>query len=153
MFKLINAAMIPNEGTFSYTLISRAEASAWMYQHFAHDDSVPTSYIGYEQTAKHLEALCYETAQGRIDGTEGEQPFFISVPLNRAKCSMQPGDEALVCRLSYRVENPATKGQPQPEDWEYGILSACGYTGASGARYHCETCANAMGEHCEGGVR
>jgi len=75
-YLIINAAMVPNEGTFSYSLISREDASAWLYQHFAHDDVIPISYVGYEQTARHLEALF---------------PSFIKIPLNRAKCSMQPG--------------------------------------------------------------
>lgn len=119
---VINAAMVPNEGTFRYWLIDRAAAASWMYESFGWDDPMPASYIGYQQTAEHLAALfCEEWSRRNDSGEISATPPF-SVPLNRAKCSMQPGDKALVCRLAYRVENPATKGLPQPEDWEYGIL-------------------------------
>jgi len=122
-YLISNAAMIPNEGTFHYRIIQAADAASWLWKHSQNAES----YVGYPQTAEHLESLCAP----------------LKVALNRAKCSMREGDQALVCRLAYRVENPATKGQPQPEDWEYGILTACGVNG-----YHCETCANAMGENC-----
>ena len=41
---------------------------------------------------------------------------------------MQPGDEALVVRLKYRVTNPGDKmtHNPGAEDWEYGILTMKG---------------------------
>jgi hypothetical protein len=117
--------MVPNEGTFSYRLISRDQAASWLYEHFGFDDVLPTSFVGYQQTADHLSHLAEEEWYRRNDTSDGlglSSAPKLDIPLNRAKCSMQPGDEALVCRLAYRVENPATKGQPQAEDWEYGIL-------------------------------
>lgn len=47
------------------------------------------------------------------------------VPLSRETFSMEPGDEAMIVRLRYRVVNPATKGQPvsrDPADWEIARL-------------------------------
>jgi hypothetical protein len=98
---LINAAMVPNPGTFSYQNISQCEAVSWLKEH----GHKAASYIGYPQTADHI---------NKLSG--------VHVMLNRAKCSMTTGDEALVVKLAYRVVDPATKGQPQPEDWEYGLL-------------------------------
>jgi len=98
---LLNAAMIPEPGTWRYTLIDPFEARKWL------QDFTWESYIGYPQTAEYLTRLA-----GR------------PIPLNRAKVeNLRPGDEALVCRLRYRVADPATKGQPQPEDWEFGIIT------------------------------
>jgi hypothetical protein len=100
MYLILNAAMVPNEGTFQYQLIDQQAARAWL---LGHPDAV--SYIGYPQTAEWLEHLA-----GR------------PIALNREKVTMAIGDEALVCRLSYRVRDPSTKGQYQEEDWEYGLL-------------------------------
>ena len=136
-FIIINAAMVPNEGTFQYRPISRDKAVQWLGANLAECLSTHGDFIGYQQTADHLDSLFREYARSR-----SSEPT-IRVPLRRAKCSMREGDEALVCRLAYRIENPATKGQPQPEDWEYGVLRCIA------GRYHCETCANSMGEHCE----
>lgn len=98
---IINAAMIPNEGTFNYRNISRDDAIAWLREYGLR----AVSYVGYPQTAEHISS---------ISG--------VYVILNRAKCRMVQGDEALVVKLAYRVADPASKGQPQPEDWEYGLL-------------------------------
>jgi len=37
---------------------------------------------------------------------------------------MQPGDEALIVKLKYRLQNPSQKGKftPSDEDYEFGIL-------------------------------
>ncbi len=98
---IINAAMIPNPGTFRYHNIAAEEAAAWLREH----GRWAVSYVGYPQTAEHIAVLS-----------------GVHVALNRAKTAMDVGDEALVVKLAYRVANPATKGQLQPEDWEYGIL-------------------------------
>jgi len=125
-YLILNAAMIPNEGTFTYRLISRAQAGEWLQRRGQH----AASYLGYPQTQQHLcevwdeqhNRTCYPAGHC-ICGARHQDPAQLPIALNRAKCSMEPGDEALVCRLAYRVENPATKGQPQAEDWEYGILT------------------------------
>lgn len=98
---IVNAAMVPNAGTFAYRNISVGAATVWLQ---AYGD-VAVSYVGYAQTADHIQA---------ISG--------VRVATNRAKTRMTVGDEALVVKLAYRVADPATKGQAQPEDWEYGLL-------------------------------
>lgn len=122
MKMIINSAMIPGAGTFSYRTISYYQAGAWLLDNWGYEDIECTSYIGYQQTADHLR----DTLQNALASSKGltyaDNDSRVVIPLNRAKCSMRPGDEALVCRLAYRVENPATKGKPQAEDWEYGIL-------------------------------
>ena len=170
---VINAAMVPHPGTFIYRHVSAGEAASWLREHG--DEAV--SYVGYPQTADHIESLsggwevvancCGPTRQvgwvadhnealalqerevqrqvnealafperGKVNHDEAASLCpecgrmmvvsvawrMVTVALNRAKCSMAPGDEALVVKLTYRVQDPATKGQPQPEDWEYGIL-------------------------------
>ena len=99
---MINAAMVPNEGTFTYRGVCSDVAAGWLREH----GREAVSYVGYTQTAEHIR---------RLSGVE--------ITLNRAKCTMSAGDEALVVKLAYRVADPATKGQPQPDDWEYGILT------------------------------
>lgn len=102
---LLNAAMVPNPGTYRYSLLTTDKAAAMLRAAATTPRRGVESYIGHQQTALTIAA---------ISG--------VLVPLNRAKVIMEPGDEALVCKLAYLVENPATKGQPQPEDWEYGLL-------------------------------
>jgi hypothetical protein len=122
---LLNAAMIPGEGTFEYHRITAEDAAMWLRR----DDFI--SYIGYKQTARHCEDLAraveypgagYPACDGGCSDVPHVHEWNIKVPLNRAKCEMVEGDEALVVKLAYRVADPTTKGQPQPEDWEYGIL-------------------------------
>ncbi len=110
-YLLLNAAMVPNEGTFVYRVISREEAAEWLSRRLktaGHRTVIDAdSYIGYPQTAEHIHSLARAAAPPAI---------------RRTKTFMAPGDEALVVKLAYRVSDPGTKGQPQPEDWEYGIL-------------------------------
>jgi hypothetical protein len=97
---VINAAMIPAPGTWRYEPISADQAKAWLRA------GPFESYVGYEQTASYLQQLA-----------------GVPVPVSRAKVEgVRPGDELLVCRLAYRVVDPATKGKAQPEDWELGLL-------------------------------
>jgi len=96
---LLNSAVITAEGVYEYRLISRDEAAAWIRAHQWE------SRIGYPQTADHIAQIA------------GVRP-----PISREASPMEAGDEALVVRLRYRVQDPSTKGQIQEEDWEYGIL-------------------------------
>jgi len=96
---VFNNAVVLNEGTFTYKLLNPAEARAWLRA------GGFTSYVTYEQTAARLAELA-----------------GVHVPLSHGECSMGPGDEALVCRLAGRMDNPATKRQMQTEGFEYGIL-------------------------------
>jgi hypothetical protein len=51
-----------------------------------------------------------------------ENRFGVRCPLSREPMIMQPGDEALVVRLKYRM--PPVKGhlERRAEDWEIGLL-------------------------------
>jgi len=98
---LLNSAVITAPGTYTYRLVSPQEATAWLRQgNFI-------SRIGYPATAAHIQAL------------SGIRP-----ELSREATAMQPGDEALVVRLKYRLQDPNQKAiyRPKSEDWEYGIL-------------------------------
>lgn len=102
---LLNSAVITGPGTYTYRLATPEEAAAWI------KSGGWVSRIGYPATAGYIEAL------------SGIRP-----DLSREATAMKPGDEALVVRLKYRVQNPGKKGafQPGPDDWEYGILQVEG---------------------------
>lgn len=143
---LYNAAMVPNEGTFTYHTITRDQGVDWLWEHHAYPQIYERScgaqsFIGYPQTVEHMKEMLYDALNGHGE-TTGDW-MEITITLNRAKSFMKPGDQALVCRLAYRVENAASKGQLQTGDWEYGILIRHDVN-----TYHCETCANSMGEQC-----
>jgi len=98
---LLNSAVITAPGDYTYRLVAPEEAAAWLRQgNFI-------SRVGYPATAAHVQAL------------SGIRP-----ELNREGTVMKPGDEALVVRLKYRVQNPGEKAahRPESDDWEYGIL-------------------------------
>ena len=98
---LLNSAVITGPGTYSYHLISKSWAIRWI------QEGGWASRIGYPATADHIHNI-----SGTRPGVSREQTV------------MEPGDEALVVRLKYRVQDPAKKAryEPGPEDWEYGIL-------------------------------
>lgn len=100
---LLNSAVITTAGKYSYRLISVEEAKEWLSQ----GDYMST--IGYPETAKALEVLT---------GFKCE--------VNRGLISMKDGDEALVFRLTKRLEDPSKKGRLTPqeviESCEIGIL-------------------------------
>ncbi len=98
---LLNSAVIAAEGTYAYRLLPREEAVAWLRAHAREAES----RVGYPATADHVASLC------------GVRPA-----VSREMSRMAAGDEALVVRLPYRVDDPATKGAHAPQAWEYGIL-------------------------------
>jgi len=103
---LLNSAMMPDEGLYILRRVSReffAEliADAYRQGHLQ-------SYIGYPETAQHIERISR-----------------VPIPVNRA--ATQLPDQALiaVCKLKYRVSDPAMKGQLQPneDDYEYYVAT------------------------------
>jgi len=103
---LLNSAMMPDEGVYILRRVSReffAEliADAYRQGHLQ-------SYIGYAETARHIE---------NISG----------VPIEVNRAATQLPDQALiaVCKLKYRVSDPAMKGQLQPneDDYEYYLAT------------------------------
>lgn len=103
---VLNSAVITAPGRYSYRLVSEKEAANWLRQ------GPFMSRVGYHNTAKHIQ---------NISGIKPE--------VNREATAMLPGDEALVVRLKYRVQNPGEKAtyQPGANDWEYGILQLEGF--------------------------
>ena len=103
---LLNSAMMPDEGLYVLRRVSRELFGELVAD--AHRCSNLQSYIGYPETAQHIE---------KISG--------VPIPVNRA--ATQLPDQALlaVCKLKYRVSDPGTKGKIQPgdEDYEYFIAS------------------------------
>lgn len=98
---LINSAVITGPGTYTYRLVTEKEAADWVRA------GGWISRIGYPNTADQIKTI------------SGIRPG-----VNREATPMQPGDEALVVRLKYRVQEPGQKAtfQPGPDDWEYGVL-------------------------------
>jgi len=98
---LFNAAAIPSPGKYEYSNISQDQAIKWLKQGY------DKSFVGYPDTAKFIEKI------------SGKRP-----ELSREKFDMQPGDEALIVKLKYRLQNPSQKGKftPSDEDYEFGIL-------------------------------
>ena len=98
---LLNSAVLTSPGIYHYRLVTLQEAVTWLQQ----GDFI--SRIGYLTTAKHIEAF------------SGIRP-----EVDRGSTNMKAGDEALVVRLKYRIQEPDQKGiyKPGLADWEYGII-------------------------------
>jgi hypothetical protein len=98
--------MMPDEGLYILRRVSREFFAELIAD--AHRRGNLRSYIGYPETAQHIEQLS-----------------GVPIPVNRA--ATQLPDQALlaICRLKYRVADPGTKGKIQPgdEDYEYFIAS------------------------------
>ena len=95
---LMNSTMCPAEGTYVVEKITPEIAKQLVQK----ADKVE-SYIGYPQTAEYM---------SRVLG--------IAVPVNRGETVLHNGDTVIVCKLKYRVANPATKGEGvNEEDFEW----------------------------------
>ena len=98
----MNSAVIPQPGVYRYTIISAADARAWLAA------GPWQSRVGYGETARYI-----------------ERKLSVACPLSRQVTRMAPGDEGLVVRLNYRPQDPAMKRGPthfSDEDWELGLL-------------------------------
>ena len=85
---ILNSAVITSPGRYEYFHISPEEAKNWLQK------GGYLSTIGYPETADALELMT-----------------GISVAVNRQQITMQPGDEALVFRLTKRLNLPENKGK------------------------------------------
>ena len=95
---LMNSAVITKSGTYVAIEITPDEARDIVRKSQELGREI-ISYVGYEQTAEYM-----------------SKTLGIDVPLNRGQVDLQKGDIMLVCKLKYRVANPATKGAPVSED-------------------------------------
>ena len=111
---VLNAAVMPAGcyGLYFYRPVAPQMARRWGQIPFV-------SRVGYDSTAKFLTRL-----------------LGIPVPVSRRETVLMPGDEALVCRLRYRLNDPRAKGlvQPADEDWELAWLLFIGDTQALARR-------------------
>jgi len=100
---ILNSAVITSPGTYEYHLINAEQAKSWL------KSGGWKSTIGYVETAYALATL-----------------VGMPIPLNRKLVRMEPGDEALVFRLTCRLSNPELKGKLSPDfvlkNCEIGIL-------------------------------
>lgn len=104
MKHLLNSAVIAAGayGTYTYAAATAEDLTAFMASGYA-------SRIGYPETAQVIAAMTGQPAP----------------EISRELSAMQPGDEAMIVRLKYRVQNPATKGQAtkaDPDQWEIARL-------------------------------
>lgn len=100
---ILNSAVITRPGLYDYRLITLEHARAWL-------QAGPwESTIGYQETATALTALT-----------------GIPIPCNRKQVLMNAGDEALIFRLTCRMQDCALKGRISPRfvlaNCEIGIL-------------------------------
>ena len=99
---LLNAAVMPREGRYDLKRLTAEEFGGLV--EFWHGVGLLVPTIGYQATADWIEEL---TA--------------LRFPVCRDSAQIVDGDTMLICRLKYRVNNPAAKGlvKPAAEDWEY----------------------------------
>ena len=103
---LLNSAMMPDEGLYILRRVSREFFAELVAD--AHRRGDLKSYIGYPETAQHVQSIS-------------------GVPIQVNRAATQLPDQALiaVCKLKYRVADPAMKGQLQPneDDYEYYVAT------------------------------
>lgn len=102
-FHIMNAAMMPCDGMYIRRTISREEARQWLKSHARE----ARSWVGYPATAEHIRQLA-----------------GCDVAVSRGETRLEPGDEVLVVKLRYRLQDPDKKGSwvPGPDDWEYLVV-------------------------------
>jgi hypothetical protein len=100
MHKLLNSAMMPVEGFYQLQRVTSEKFAEWLR-------AEPfESYIGYPDTARLIEQIA-----------------GVKVPLSREQTTLADGDVLLICRLKYRVQIAADKGNftPKREDFEFFV--------------------------------
>jgi len=108
---LLNSAMMPAEGIYILKRISRDDFGRLVADAYQRGDL--HSYVGYPETAQHIE---------RVSG--------VPIQVNRAPTKLA-ADQAtiLICKLAYRVADPGMKGKLQPteDDYEYYVATYTRY--------------------------
>ncbi len=100
---LLNSAMMPQPGNYSLVAMN---APAWRvaFDEFRNGGGNFKSYIGYPQTAAHIAAV-----------------LGVEVPVSREQTVLESGDVIFICKLKYRVADPARKGEVVPDEFEYFV--------------------------------
>lgn len=101
---ILNSAVITSQGVYMYSIKTPEQAKKWL------EEKKPMSTIGYQETVDALEA---------ITGYKAD--------VNRMQVKFDVGDQALVFRLTCRLNDPSLKGKMTPEfirqNCEFGILT------------------------------
>lgn len=101
---LMNSAMMPSEGTYVARKITEEEAKEVVLEHFTRPIE---SFVGYAETASYM-----------------AETLGVGVPVNRGQAELEDEDVILVCKLAYRIQDPAQKGNLKPEskDYEWWVI-------------------------------
>ena len=102
MIRLMNAAVMPQEGEYRMKAITQKEFVTALKRGGKY-----TSYIGYGDTANFIQKISNMT-----------------VITNREQTVLESGDIMLICKLKYRVQNPGKKGTLAPTDEDYEFFRA-----------------------------
>jgi hypothetical protein len=98
--------MMPDEGLYILRRVSREFFAELVAD--AHRRGELQSYVGYTETAQHIE---------KISG--------VPIPVNRSTTQLPDQAVIAICKLKYRVADPGTKGKLQPgeDDYEYFVAT------------------------------
>jgi len=101
---LMNSSMMPKEGDYKLRKVSKNE----FINKWRQSKAEMNSSIGYPKTAKFLSNLLRE-----------------NVPVDRSPTFIKDGDIAFICKLKYRLNNPALKKGycPKESDFDFFIMS------------------------------
>jgi len=101
---LLNSSIMPEPGVYELHMLNEHEFAVWVK--VADKYGRLKSYIGYPQTAKHIQKL------SGIKVAVSREPVV----------GLADGDVLLICKLKYRIKDPATKGSKVDEtEFEYMI--------------------------------
>jgi hypothetical protein len=102
--------MMPAEGIYILKRISRDDFGRLVADAYQRGDL--HSYVGYPETAQHIE---------RVSG--------VPIQVNRAPTRLPDQATMLICKLAYRVSDPNDKGKLQPadDDYEYYVATYTRY--------------------------
>lgn len=107
--KLMNSAMMPNEGLYVLKKITEEEFFSIVSDAFA--EGKLESYIGYDQNVAYIN-----------DGLKS-RGYAGFIKFNRANTELENGDAMLIQKLKYRVGDPKTKGAEVAPEFEYFIAN------------------------------
>lgn len=93
-YLLVNSAVMPTPGLAYYPSVLERPTFCAMVMRAAKQGAL-ISHIGYPQTAEFISQLT-----------------GVVIPVSRDPAVAQRGDVLLICKLTYRVGDPVTKGQP-----------------------------------------
>jgi hypothetical protein len=98
--KLINSAMMPQEGSYRLTKITQEVFCRNLRRAAMNNDL--ESFIGYPDTALFIERISE-----------------VTIHVNREQTTLVSGDTVLICKLKYRLPDPSIKGKFTPTDDDY----------------------------------